>query len=33
MEKQLIKWLGENFDISRQENYDTTFIYLHGLLS
>ena len=33
MEKQLIKWLAENFDISRQENYDTTFVYLHDVTS
>ena len=31
MEKQLIKWLAENFDISRQESVDSTFIYLHDL--
>lgn len=31
MGKQLIKWLGENFDISRQETVNTSFIYLHDV--
>lgn len=31
MEKQLIKWLAENFDISRQETVVATFVYMHDL--
>lgn len=31
MEKHLIKWLAENFDISRQESVESTFVYLHDV--